>query len=118
MGQSVYAVAGYGVILNLENVENEDHREALEDLDFREDGFISTVVGAYSDLPVWFIGAGASVNAYRVSPGKPIDFDPVRHGVMERIEAFLDEVKFDDGTTAKQYLDAETFGFHVAGYVS
>ena len=119
MGQSVYAVAGYGVILSLENVENDDHREVLEDLEeFRNTGFISTGVGAYPDRSIWFIGVGASVNAYRTTPGEPVAVDPVRHGVMEQIEDFLDEVKFDDGTTAKQYLDAESFGFHVAAYVS
>lgn len=119
MGQSIYAVAGYGVILDLETVESEDHYNNLSDLYPDADDAVACLsVGAYTDHPIWFIGEGVQAHAYRTHPGKPSALNPEPTGVLDRIRAFLEGIVFEDGQTALIYLKPETFGFHVTSYVS
>ena len=119
MGQSITAVAGYGIILDIENVQNEDHYTALSDLYAdAEDAIACLSVGAYTDHPMWFIGEGVEASAYRSNPGTPSALNPEPTGVLDRIRAFLEGIVFEDGQTALIYLKPETFGFHVASYVS
>lgn len=119
MGQTIYAVAGYGIILDTEAVQNEDHHNVLSDLYADpEDGIACLSVGAYTDHPMWFIGEGVSSHAYRNHPGTPSALNPDPTGVLDRIRAFLEGIVFEDGQTALIYLKPETFGFHVTSYVS
>lgn len=121
MGQTICAVAGIGIIVNLDKID--DPREELYDFLSEacgddEDGIVVLEIGTYADNPAYFIGSGAVTSSHDEITGDPIWRQPTSKVELgAKIKKLLSEIPCADGTWLTLFNE-RLFGFHVHPYVS
>lgn len=123
MGMSVYAVGGIGFVIDLTQIEDENHREELGEVRASSDDalFIHHVGSHDNSTDGLFIGVGAAVGWNKAIDEEPArDIDMSMNDIRDTIYNFLEGVVFDDGSNALQYAPSEHagFGLHVYPFVN
>lgn len=114
MGVDVLALAGFGVIFDTANYDDEVG-EIIRDLWDHKKTVIAGRIGGECDSHV-FVGVGGTADwrrAVQLEPFPIPDLDEVR----QRIRTFLEGVELPDGSNAYSLYDDTKFGFYVNIYV-
>lgn len=112
MGVDVSAIAGYGIVLNLEDYDDEV-REALgDDLYVKDGAFMGTRIGGEGDN-AWFVGYGGETGWRRPIQTEPLSIPTDLDVIRGRIRVFLEEIALPNGETAFSLYDESKFGFYV-----